>query len=116
MTTNKYHGPPAIPAGATQDETVRWGRAFTRWAFGVMDGHTTNVGDVTLSASTVASVVSDVRVNINSAIAFVPTSANALADVVGTGVYASTVRNGTFTITHPSNANADKTFKYTLTG
>jgi len=81
-----------------------------------MAGHTNNVGDVTLDANQATTAVTDQRVNVNSAVILVPTSANALADVVGTGVYVSSIGDDTFTITHPNNANADKTFKYVIVG
>ena len=117
MANNEYPLPPQIPPKPEEVSFVRWGRQINRAIDGLMHGRSNNVGEVTLSASTAASVVSDVRVNINSAIQFVPTTSNAALDASSAGgVWASTVANGSFTITHPNNANSDKTFKYVITG
>ena len=72
------------------------------------------VGTVTLTANAASSTVSHTGVTAASIILLFPTSANAAADVgSATGVYISAIVASTsFTITHPNNANADKTFNY----
>lgn len=72
---------------------------------------------VTLRAGYTTTVVSNTLVNANSRITLTPTSANAAADQgSATGVWVSAKTAGTsFTITHPNNANADKTFDYQIT-
>lgn len=76
----------------------------------------TQKGSCTLTASTTTTTVSDTNVQSASRIILFPTSANAAADVgSATGVYVSAKTLGTsFVITHPNNANADKTFDYII--
>lgn len=71
-------------------------------------------GTVTLGAGAATTTVNNTAVTTNSLIFLQPTSANAAADVgSATSVYISAkVASTSFTITHPNNANADKTFNY----
>ena len=72
-------------------------------------------GTLTLGASVTSTVVTNTWVTAACRIFLSPTSATAVADVVGTGVYVSTKTVATsFTITHPNTADADKTFDYLL--
>jgi len=77
---------------------------------------TTNgpVGTCTLRANNSTTVVTNTGVTAASVIFLFPTSSNAARDVaLTTGVYISSqVAATSFTITHPNNANADKTFNY----
>lgn len=70
----------------------------------------------TLTANAATTTVSDTRVTASSQIYLFPTSATAAADVgSATSVYISAkVAATSFTITHPNNANADKTFNYVI--
>lgn len=71
-------------------------------------------GTCTLAAGAATTTVNDANVLAGSMIFLMPTSANAAADVTA-GVYISAKVAGTsFTITHPNNANADKTFNYII--
>jgi len=76
----------------------------------------TQYGTCTLTASTTTTTVTDINVKSDSIIILFPTSANAAADVgSATGVYVSTKTADTsFVITHPNNANEDKTFDYII--
>lgn len=76
----------------------------------------TQPGSCTLDANSATTTVTDGSVRADSRIILFPTSANAAADVgSATGVYVSTKTAGTsFVITHPNNANADKTFDYII--
>lgn len=84
-------------------------------------GKTNNVSDeITLVAST-ATTVATVSPNLlgeDSAIIFVPTSANAAAEVGAGGMFVSSrsVADNTFNITHANNAQTDRTFKYVIIG
>ena len=44
------------------------------------------------------------------------TTANAAAEVGAGGMYVSAQGDGSFTVTHANNAQADRTFDYTVTG
>ena len=45
-----------------------------------------------------------------------PQTANASSEMASGGMYVSSRGKQTFTITHPNNANADKTFGYVVLG
>ena len=76
----------------------------------------TQKGSCTLTASAGTTTVTDINVRTDSRIILFPTSANAAADAgSATGVYVSAKNKGvSFVITHPNNANDDKTFDYII--
>ena len=77
----------------------------------------TQKGSCTLTANSTTTTISDTNViGSSTRIILFPTSANAAADVgSATSVYVSTKTAGTgFVITHPNNANTDKTFDYII--
>ena len=82
----------------------------------LLEGKINSTGTVTLTASTTSTVVSDRRVGANSLIFFMPQTANASSEMASGGMYVSSRGKHTFTITHPNNANADKTFGYVVLG
>lgn len=73
-------------------------------------------GTLTLTASAGTTTISNTAVTASSMIFITPTSANAAADQgSATGVWISAkVAATSFTLTHPNNANADKTFNYEI--
>ena len=71
-------------------------------------GRSNAVGTVTLRASQTTTVVTALNVGEDSRIFLTATTANAAAVIAS--LYVSSVGSGTFTITHPSNANVDKVF------
>ena len=73
-------------------------------------------GTTTLNAGAATTTVSDTGVTAASRIGLFPITANAAADLgSATSVWVSAKVAGTsFTITHPNNANADKTFEYVI--
>jgi len=80
------------------------------------DGRSNGFGSVTLADGTATTVVSDRRVGTDTVVTFMPTTANAAAEVGAGGMYVGTVTNGSFTITHANNAQTDRTFTYCLQG
>lgn len=77
-------------------------------------GRSNAVGTVTLRASQTTTVVTALNVGAGSRVFLEPTTANAAA--VRASTYPSSVGQGTFTITHPSNSNTDKTFYWVALG
>lgn len=79
-------------------------------------------GTVTLAAGATSTVVTRttagcqaaVNVGADCAILLIPRTANAAA--VAASVYVSSVGQETFTITHPNNANTDKTYDWIAIG
>jgi hypothetical protein len=80
----------------------------------VLQGKLNNTGTVTLTANSTTSTLTDPRIGINSVISFMPTTSNA-AGALG-GLYVSARGDGTATLTHANNAQADRSFAYTITG
>ena len=91
-----------------------WAEGFRQLATVIntfIDGRT---GEVTLTTSSTTTTVSDSRVGINSKINLSPTTANAASEITTT--YISSKTKESFTITHASNATADRTYDYTIEG
>lgn len=82
----------------------------------IIDGRTDNYGNCTLTASTVQTVVSvaQSQVSENSHVTLTARTANAAAALATT--YVSDVSNGSFTLTHASNAQTDRIFSYAWIG
>lgn len=80
----------------------------------VLQGKTNNTGTVTLTANQATTTLNDMKIGINSVISFMPTTANAAAELVT--LYVSSRGYKTATITHANNAQIDRTFIYTVTG
>jgi len=86
----------------------------------IMQGRTNNVHSVTLTANagttTVTLAVGDIGQE--SAILFMPTTANAATEFGAGTMYVSsrTPLTGQFVITHTNTASTDKTFTYIIVG
>ena len=79
-----------------------------------VDGKLNSTGDFTLTASATTTTVTDPRAGKESVILFSPTTSNAAAAI--SGLYVSTKNNGSFVVTHASNAQTDRTFDYVIIG
>ena len=82
----------------------------------LIDGKHNAVGSVTLTANQTTTAVSDNRAGTASVISFMPTSANAAAELGAGGMYVSVRGDSTFTITHANNAQTDRDFEYSISG
>lgn len=71
-------------------------------------GNLNCVGEVTLTANTTTTTVTNRNVGANQKVFLFPTTANAAAE----SAYVSEVRKGQFTVTHANNAQTDRTFDY----
>lgn len=103
-------------------EALEWCRRLALVVNRTLQGKTNNTDTVTLTANAASTVVSLAvgRLGNETVILFDPVTANAATDLYGGGMYVTTanrdVLNNRFTVTHPNNANVDKTFRYTLIG
>lgn len=79
-------------------------------------GRSNAVGTVTLKASATTTTVSDANCADGSVPILVPTTANASAEIGAGTIYISAVANKSFTITHASNSQTDRTYLYALHG
>ena len=77
-------------------------------------GRSNAFGRITLTVSATTTVVTAANCAINSEIFLTPRTANAAAVLASTFISATAA--GSFTVTHPSNVNADKTFGYRIGG
>jgi hypothetical protein len=79
-------------------------------------GRSNAVGSVTLTASTTTTTVTDNNCAAGSTPILVPTTAHASAEFGNGTIYISAVANKSFTITHASNSQTDRTFRYAILG
>lgn len=107
---------PGCPQDGSDDAAHR--RQIARTANAAIAGKSNNKGEVTLAANAATTTVTDNRASFFSTIVFEPLTANAAADLYGGAMYITETNhlNGSFVITHPNNANADKTFRYVILG
>jgi hypothetical protein len=82
----------------------------------ILKGKINNTGTVTLTANQATTTLTDIRIGIDSHLSFMPTTANASAEIGAGTLYVSARGNQTATITHANNAQTDRTFIYTVTG
>lgn len=78
----------------------------------ILRGKINNVGEITLTASSATTTLTDIRIGKDSIVLMQPTTANAAAAL--SGLYFGTPGNGTITINHANNAQADKSFRYAV--
>ena len=79
----------------------------------VINGAGNNTSNVTLTVSATSTVVTDQRSGPDAFIGLMPTTANAAAALATTYI---SVTKGSFTITHASNTQSDRTFRYCIMG
>lgn len=89
-----------------------WNRKVVSVANNAMNGKINATGSITLTISSATSTLTDKRVIPTSVILFMPTTANALADIP----YVSSVGDGTATLNHANSAQADRIFGYVVIG
>lgn len=95
------------------DQTV-WLTKIASVLNNVLSGKMNNTGTVTLAANAATTTLTDSRIGANSVVLLMPTTANAAAALATT--YFDTFADGSCVINHANNAQADKTFSYTVTG
>jgi len=78
------------------------------------EGKTNNTGTVTLADGSSTTTVTDRPAGSDSVITFMPTTANAAADLAN--LYVSSRDDGQFTLTHTNNSQTDRTYGYVITG
>lgn len=89
-------------------------RLMAQWMREAHQGHLGNVGTVTLGTGTAATAVIDFRVGPNTCINFMPTTANAAAELAT--LYVSSRSAEGFTISHANTSTADRAFVYCILG
>ena len=94
-------------------------RDITRIVTAIRDlfmGRSNAMGEFTLTANAATTVVTAVNCGDQSVINLTPRTANAAAALTTTYITAANTRPGQFTVNHANNAQADKTFAYSIQG
>ena len=81
-------------------------------------GRSNAVGTVTLMVSAASTTVSDENCAIGTTVILTPATSDAAAELKNGTLYipTATITNGSFVITHASNTQPDRTFRYALHG
>lgn len=79
-------------------------------------GNGNNFATVTLTENTTTTTVKNSRINANTYIEFMPTTANAATEKASGSMYVSERKSGEYTITHANNSQTDRTFTYLYVG
>jgi len=79
-------------------------------------GRSNAAGSVTLAANAPSTAVAAPNCAAASQVFLFPKTAHAAAELAAGGCYVSAVANGSFTVTHANNAQADRTFAYVCLG
>lgn len=82
----------------------------------LVNGKVNSLGTVTLDASSATTTLSDPRIGPDSWIGFMPTTANAAAELGAGTLYVSSRGDGTATLAHANNAQSDRTYRYVVLG
>ena len=92
----------------------QWTREIAQTTSLANSGKINVTGTITLNVSSTTTTLNDPRILLNSFISYMPQTANAAASL---GVIYTTVAlNGTATIHHSSNTQADRTYTYIILG
>jgi hypothetical protein len=109
-----YLPPAERPNGNDVSSLVRHLVDVARGVRLLFQGKTNNVGEITLTANTTTTTLSDRRLTVGSFVAFDPMTANAAADVPY--ALAANRNNLVWTLTHSNAATTDRTFRYVIVG
>lgn len=97
-----------------------WAKTVVDSLIDLRNGKTTNTGDLTLVANTASTVVSlpPGRLGTDSYIGLQPKTSNAAQEYGSGNIFESSrdVENRTFTLSHTSNGQTDRIFKYIIVG
>lgn len=110
MTDAPYYA--TVPHAPQQWERI-WAERLV-YAVNLLIGKANCTGDLTLTPSVVATVLTDPRIHPAAVIVFMPTTANAA--IAAPAIWVDTIGNGAATIHHASAAAVDQTFRYGILG
>lgn len=82
----------------------------------LISGRNNAGGKVTLTPSAGSTTVTAPNISAQGQVYIMPTTAHAAAEVQNGTIWISALGNGSFTITHANNAQADRTFYWTCLG
>jgi hypothetical protein len=105
-------GYPLVPE--MMANAVEHRRQLAQRANGALRGKLNAVTQLTLTPSSTTTTFTDARIGANTFIGFSPLTADAAAAM--TGLYVSSQKNGSATLTHASASSVDRTFNILLIG
>lgn len=82
----------------------------------LFEGRRNTTGSFTLTANTTTTVVTHLTFGATSVPLYVPSTANASAEIGNGTMRVSARANGSFTITHANSAQTDRSFYYSIDG
>jgi hypothetical protein len=82
----------------------------------LFEGRRNTTGTVTLTPNTASTTVTHVNFGADSVPHLTPTTANAATEIGAGTLRVSARANGSFTLAHANNAQADRTFLYSFDG
>lgn len=107
---------PVVPEDGANEGEHR--RKLARGINGALAGKLNAVTTVTLTAGAASTTLTDSRIAPSSFIGFMPTTANAAAEIGNGTLYvpAATQNSGSAVITHANNAQVDRTYQLIIIG
>lgn len=111
MTVSTFPAPPR-----DLEDQRKLSREQSRAIEGLLFGRSNNVLDVTCTANSGTTTVTDRRIGVNTVLVAVPTTANAEAAAIWPYRDFSAPVNGSASLIHTNDANADKTYKLIMVG
>ena len=113
MTVTEFNTPPS-----DLDDQKRLARLQSQSIAGLMFGRSNNVIDFTATQNAATTTITDSRLGVNTVLLFMPTTANASAEIGAGTIYVgqSSRVNGSVVVTHANNAQTDRTFKVVMVG
>lgn len=103
-----------LPVPVTWGDETEHRRLISNAVNSLRDGKINATGSVTLTGSASSTVVLDARVGADSTILLMPKTLNAAGAIATT--FIATVGKQTFTITHASNSQNDRKYRYAILG
>lgn len=98
----------------TPDEKDLW--RIVRGVRDLFAGRSNAVGSITLTASVTTTVVTAINCGEGCTPILTPMTAHASAEFGNGTIYVSAVKNGSFTVTHASNSQTDRTYRWAAFG
>lgn len=97
------------------DQTL-WLRQIANVLNNVLVGKLLATGTVTLTQNAASTSLQDPRIGVSSFIQFMPTTANAAAEIGAGTLYVSARTEGVATLTHANNAQTDRSYTFLVIG
>lgn len=117
MPVTTYRDKPATPlVPLAMEDNVAHRRLLAEGVNLSLGGKLNATLVVTLTANAATTVISDPRLTAGSFIGFMPTTANAAAEIGAGTLYVSSRGKQTATLTHANNAQADRTYCVVIIG